>query len=217
MAQLGVGDTALSAHVFHPDWTICQHKSCSKKKMNCMYSSNSRHLILACLAAIQLVVPTEIDIGAHHFQKSLRVFACWLQSARQHGGWTRPSPYAVRSWMSSAKCNLLTCTSAPHRAPPQHCSRLRSAGTQQLPQPFLGLSMWDVLSEHGRVPVHTVCSCAWAWLNLWTSETWPYTDTEKNSQRFYCLYTWDKNVYLACRQGYLPSLHSSTILLYPLL
>lgn len=69
VAQLGVGGTALSAHVFHPDRTICQHKSCSKKKMNCMYSSNSRHLILACLAAIQLVVSTEIHIGAHHFQK----------------------------------------------------------------------------------------------------------------------------------------------------
>lgn len=107
------GGTAPSAHVFHPDWTICQHKSCSIKKMNCMYSSNSRHLILASLAAIQLVVSTGIHTGAHHFQKTLRVFACWLQSTRQHGDWTRPSPYAVLSWKSSAKRNLLTCTSAP--------------------------------------------------------------------------------------------------------
>lgn len=128
----------------------------AKKKMNCMYSSNSRHLILACLAAIQLVVSTKVHVGAHHFQKSLRVFACWLQSKGSMRIEPDPPPMLSPAGrvLPSAILHL-----TPHKAPPQHCSGLRSAGTQQLPQPFLGHSMWDVLHEHGKVPVHSVFLC----------------------------------------------------------
>lgn len=39
------GGTTISARVFHPFWTACQCWGCSTEKTNCMYPSNSSHLI----------------------------------------------------------------------------------------------------------------------------------------------------------------------------
>lgn len=85
---------------------------------------------------------------------------------RQQGSLgTEPDPLPVLSPAGRALPSTVSSLAPQH--PTEHLLSTApgSAGTQRLPQPFLGLSMWDVLREHGRVLVHTVCSCAWCWLN----------------------------------------------------
>lgn len=110
------GGTAISVHVFHLYWTACQCKGCSTKKMNCMHSSNSSHLILACLAATQHFVSTESDIGADHFQKPW--WFLHVDYSQQAIIRIKPAPFSMLSPAGRAppSTNLPTCLSAPSQS-----------------------------------------------------------------------------------------------------
>lgn len=136
LLSLAWGGTAISARVSHLYWTACQCRGCSTKKMNCMYSSNPSHLILACLATVQHLVSTEIDTGVDHIQNP-PVFERWLHSTSHHWDWTR---FFLRFPQLEELCQVLIpplASQHPPRAPSQRCSRLCSA-IQQVPQPIPG-------------------------------------------------------------------------------
>lgn len=125
----------ISVHVSHLYWTACQCKGCSKKKMNCMYSTISSHLILVYMAVTQHLISSAIDLDADHFpppppQKQTNnttttkkkkkhttttvIAACWLQPASSHWDWTRSFSYALHKWKnSSVLISLLTSQHFP--------------------------------------------------------------------------------------------------------